>query len=78
MQYYMVELKKEQECVVHTKGEQSYSQALLSQGVGVVRRGFRDTLYDYYFDVAQKNGKLHKRGLWSDPSLMQCIIGVKR
>ena len=78
MQFYMVELKKDQECLVNLQGMRSYSEFLLSQGFAVVRRGFRDEVYGYYFDRAQKTARVQKRGVWSDPSLLECIVDVMK
>jgi len=68
---------KEQGCVVFARGRVSYGEWLLSEGLAVIRPGFRDRLYEFRYKQAQTGARRLKKGIWKEPVWSDCVESAK-
>ncbi len=71
-QSYHVERKKNG-CVIFLAGKKTFSEELLSAGLAIKEPFFNDEECNVYFHHATQNAKLHRRGIWQDIRLQNCI-----
>ena len=73
-QYYMIEPKKNGECIFNAKGRRSFSELLLLNGAAALQKGFKDDEYRHKFTQAQNSAHVNKKGIWSEPKLKKCLL----
>ncbi len=76
-QFYHVEIKNT-ECIVHIKGQISFSEFLLSKGLAIIKLDFRDEEYYAYYNALQLKAKEEKRGLWKENIFNDCMVEADR
>lgn len=70
--FYHVEYL-EKSCLVHVKGELTFSEILLQNGIALIDKEFKDETYNARFKSAQKSAEIWERGMFSDPKLLSCM-----
>lgn len=74
-QNYHVEFK-DKRCIVYAYGQKTISEALLEEGLAVMKPNFNDDEFRYLFKKAQERAKNRKIGVWSDTTLQMCVSGL--
>ena len=66
-------------CVIYFNDNKTYSQVMLEQGLGVIRKEFlsQDRWFQYRLKKAQNLAKREKRGIWSFPFVAECFEALK-
>ena len=72
-QMYHVEFKDEK-CILYANGRKTLSEALIENGLAVKKPYLKDEIFKYIFDEAQRRASYHKRGLFKDEVLKNCMI----
>ncbi|QOP41563.1 hypothetical protein [Sulfurimonas marina] len=70
--FYHVEYL-DKSCLVHAKGELTFSEILLQNGIALIDKGFKDEIYNARFKSAQKSAETWKRGMFSDQKVLSCM-----
>ncbi len=72
-QKYHIEFKKDTRAVIYVQGTTTLSEILLKEGLAYVVPNFYDKEFLYRFKQAQKDARLHQKGIWKDKVLVQCM-----
>ena len=72
-QLYHLEFRTN-ECIVYAQGQMTLSELLLKNGLGVLKPQFQDKEFQYAYKKAQRNARLHQRGIWADETFNLCIL----
>jgi len=75
-QMYHIDVK-DKKCIIYAKGMKTLSELLIEKGLAVKYPYLKDEIFKYKFDTAQKGALYHKRGLFKDPVLKNCMIFYK-
>ena len=76
-QMYHIDVKKDLRCVIYAKGMKTLSELLIEKGLAIKKPYLKDEIFKYRFETAQKGASYHKRGLFKDPILKNCMIFYK-
>ena len=74
-QFYHLEFQNAA-CIIYAKGKYTYSELLLRRGLAIVEPNFKDLEFKTSFIKAQTSAKEHKRGLWKDEIIKNCLLEV--
>jgi hypothetical protein len=62
-QMYHYEMRNNR-CILYVKGEMTYAEVLLKQGLAYVRQNMTDNEFKYSFFKIEKNARYKRTGLW--------------
>lgn len=75
MQTYHIEFS-ENECILYSHGQKTYSELLLENGLAVLKPIFKDEEFKHSFFKAQQRAKIMKKGMFKEKILFNCISGL--
>jgi endonuclease YncB( thermonuclease family) len=67
-----MEFKKGQ-CIIYTKGRNTYAEMLLHKGLAIRKPNLQDKLWKNLFYTAQKEARYNQLGLWKDEIVKNCL-----
>ncbi len=70
--FYHVQYE-ENSCIVYAKGELTYSEMLLKEGVALIHKNFKNEIFEARYQSAQKSAELRKKGIFKDSNTLQCL-----
>ena len=72
-QRYHVEFK-DNECILYSNAQVTLSEILLSKGLVLLKKNFKNREFNYSYFKAQETAKHEKRGMWSEGIPSICKI----
>lgn len=76
-QRYHIEFKKS-ECIVYAKGQTTLSELLLSKGLAVSKRSFKDKEFKFLFEKVSDTAKRNGEGLWASSIKKDCSSQMQK
>ncbi len=66
----------ESSCLVYVKGQESYSELILREGLGRIEKNFKNRIFKKRFERMQRIGENSNKGVYKDPDVYSCIKNI--
>ena len=70
--FYHVEYENKS-CIVYAKGELTYSEILLKEGLALIQKNLKNEVFEPRFQSAQRSAELRKKGIFKDSDVLRCV-----
>ena len=64
--------------ILYSDAQKTYAEALIENGLAVVKPNFLDKEFKYSYSNAQKSAKLLKKGLWKERIIDDCTSSFNK